>query len=394
MSVTMNGSKATTDLQQFELISPEPQQKPEKAKRVRTTTTAQNPQINCNLILDAGSKRIKSVLNGQLSTIDSIYKEVKGDLPHGLMGCFRYKGKNYVVGRGSESLWGEMVESHTDNKLKKLDIWLLGALSSDVNFLDEQLANKKNRYKSKPIRLMINLKLLSLSSNKVGDITKILQGINSFEYQGREFTIQFKNLNSDYIFSEGYGAALTAVKLISGDVDNFAILDLGGGTLTLTSYRKGKQPKVTNRDVASGGGMQELTKHIFISLNKMDFGGETKSLDFVNSALRACKPLEGEEFLVPYRLGNKTINIAESVIDGLSKWVSDNPSIADILSKASQILINGGSVFCTGGGFASPIIAHKLRSKIINEVSTGQFEVLDNPQSINVMGMLDYETQR
>lgn len=387
MITANNGTKPTQDFQNFELINP----KVQKVEAVRTPRNTQNPLINCELILDAGSKRIKSVINGSLSTIEGIYKEVKGDLPHGLMGCFRYKGKNYVVGRGSDSLWGEVVESHTDNKLKRLDIWLLGALASDINFLDEQLTSKKNRYKNKPIRLMINLKLLSLSSNKAGDITKVLQGISSFEYEGREFTVQFKNLKSDYIYSEGYGAALVATKLVTPDVEDFGILDLGGGTLTLTSYRKcGLQPKVTNRDVASGGGMQDLTKHIFISLNKIDFGGETKSLDFVNSALKACKQLDTGDYLVPYRLGTKTINIADSVIDGMSKWITDNPSIADILAKTSQILVNGGSVFATGGGFASKIIAHKLQAKITNDVESGQFQILDNPQSVNVLGMLEY----
>ena len=136
-----------------------------------------------------------------------------------MAGCFRYKGKNYVVGRGCDAVLGELVEAQKDNKIKKLDIWFLGALTSDPDFLDELLEDKRNRYKSKPIRLGIDIKLLSLSSNKQGDITKILKGIETFVYRGREFTIEFKNLDSEFIYSEGYGAALTqygSVKLKTG----------------------------------------------------------------------------------------------------------------------------------------------------------------------------------
>jgi hypothetical protein len=212
--------------------------------------------------------------------------------------------------------------------------------------------------------------------------------IETFIYRGREFNIEFKGLDSEFIYSEGYGAALTAKKSLNEGVDSFAVLDLGGGTLTLTSYKVGRKlPKVLNRSVASGGGMQDLARQIFISLNKTDIGGETKSLGSIFEALKACRMDENGEHLVPYRVGNKTENIAESVLDGISNWIADNPSIADILTKSSQVLVGGGSVFCTGGGFASKIIADKLQALITNAVSHGQFEILENPDVINILGM-------
>jgi len=63
--------------------------------KTRTPRETRNPLIDCSLILDAGSKRIKFLLNGYESTIESVYKQIKGDLPSGMSGCFSYKNKNY-----------------------------------------------------------------------------------------------------------------------------------------------------------------------------------------------------------------------------------------------------------------------------------------------------------
>lgn len=383
MNIEANGAHTQQPIQDLTMLQIEPNLN-DKARKPKSYN---NPLIDCSLILDAGSKRIKFLLNGYESTIESVYKEIKGDLPSGMSGCFQYKKKNYVVGRGCESVLGELVEAQKDNKIKKLDVWVLGALTSDSDFLDDILEDKRSRYKTKPIRLSVDIKLLSLSSNRQGDISKILQNIEGFNYRGREFTVEFKNLKSEFIYSEGYGAALSARNSLPDGITNFAILDLGGGTLTLTSYGIGRRlPKVLSRSVASGGGMQNLASQIFVSLNKTDIGGETKSLNSIFEALKACKR-ENEGFLVPYRVGGRTENIAESVTDGLSNWIADNPSIADILTKSSQILVSGGAIYCTGGGFASLIISAKIIEIITAGVGNGTCDVLENPHIINVSGM-------
>ncbi|NJM20825.1 MAG: hypothetical protein HC874_24940 [Richelia sp. SL_2_1] len=375
---TANGTAKATQAKDLEIVPV----KPVKPKR-----ETKNPMTEVKLTLDAGSKRIKFLLDGYETTIDSVYKEVKGDLPSGSAGCFRYKNKNYYVGKGCDSVIGELVEGQKDNKIKKLDIWLIGALTSDTDFLDDLIEDKRNRYKGKPIRLSINVKLLSLSSNKLGDVKKILIGIDSFIYRGREFSVEFKNLDQDFIFDEGYGAALTARNHLPENIKEFSIVDLGGGTLTMTTYKCGRRlPKRDNRTVASGGGMQDLASKIFISLNKTDKGGETRSLEGVFQALKACKSSE-DGFIVPYRVGSETANINDEVVDGLSHWVADNPSIANIFTKASQVLVSGGYVFATGGGFASIVIAAWIKGKLTTGIDNPHFQILENPQVINVTGM-------
>ena len=381
---TLNGTASATQAKDLEVL---PVADTQQATQKKTKRESKNPLIDANLTLDAGSKRIKFLLDGYETTIDSIYKQVKGDLPSGSAGCFSYKSKNYYVGKGCDSVIGELVEGQKDNKIKKLDIWLIGALTSDTDFLDDLIEDKRNRYKNKPIRLSINLKLLSLSSNKTGDIKKILESIGTFEYRGREFSVEFKDLDKEFVFSEGYGAALTAKNLLPESTREFSVLDLGGGTLTLTTYKCGRRlPKRDNQAIASGGGMQDLASKIFISLNKTDKGGETKSLNSIFEALKACKPNE-KGFMVPYRVGSETSNIEDEVIDGLSNWVADNPSIANILTKASQILVHGGYVFATGGGFASAVIGKWIESKLIAGIDNPHFQILESPHIINVTGM-------
>lgn len=381
---SVNGTAKATQAKELEILSNSDTAPVAKKK---TKRESKNPLTEVNLTLDAGSKRIKFILDGYETTIDSVYKQVKGDLPSGSSGCFTYKNKNYYVGKGCDSVIGEMVEGQKDNKIKKLDIWLIGALTSDTDFLDDLIEDKRNRYKVKPIRLSISLKLLSLSSNKVGDITKMLAGIDSFIYRGREFSVEFKDLGKEFIYSEGYGAALTGKSQIPEGVKEFSIIDLGGGTLTLTTYKCGRRlPKRTYRTVASGGGMQNLASKIFISLNKTDKGGETRSLEGVFEALKACKRIESG-FMVPYRVGAETFNITDEVGDGLSNWVADNASIANILTITSQVLVNGGYVFATGGGFASEAIADWIKGKLIAGIDNPHFQVLENPHIINVTGM-------
>ncbi len=352
----------------------------------------QNAIATTTLDLDAGSLFLKSCIDGYLvPTIQSIYKEVKGDLPVGKAGTFTYKGRNFYVGGGCHSVFGELVEGYNDNKIKKLDVWLLGCLTSDTDFLDELIANdSKNKYKNKPIRLNVKLRLLSLSSNRPGDIAKILSSIDKFTYRNREFEVKITNLDDEFLYSEGYGAALTAKQLLSEDIREFSILDLGGGTLTWTFYRVGRHdPKVFEQLVSSGGGMQSISSRVFMSLNKIDLGGKEKDLDSLFAALRNSIPIktEDEKFNVPFRLGNQTVNINDAVLDGLGNWVSQNPTIANIMTKVSQYLIGGGHVFCTGGGFASPIIANWIKAYVCNDIDNPNFQVLENPSLINLTGM-------
>lgn len=362
---------------------------PKKTTKPKTPKVKPNAITYVDVVLDAGSHSNKSMIDGYENAFSSVFKEIKGDLPSGMAGCFSYKNKNYIVGELADGFPGDLVYAYQDNKIKCLDIWLIGALTSDCDFLDELIADKKskNKYKNMAIRLSVNLKLLSLSSSKKGDISKILSNLKSFMYRGKEFELVINNLDDEFIYSEGYGAALSAKKALPDSNREFYILDLGGGTLTLTQYRSGRElPKAVNRFIATGGGMQIVAEQIYKAVSKSDMGGQEIRLSGIFAALKACRRKD-DGYITPYCLGRSNIDISGEIPDGLQSWIDDNPTIKKVLTEARERLNSGFSVFATGGGFASAIVADWISAYITEDIDTDRFEVLDNSANINVTGM-------
>ncbi|MEM7726053.1 MAG: hypothetical protein AAF208_06725 [Cyanobacteria bacterium P01_A01_bin.45] len=382
---TMETITTTEQLETAQQVNKTEQPKPKKKTRKRNDN---NKIQHVDLVLDAGSHNCKAMVDGYSNSFASMFKEIKGELPSGMAGVFSYNNKNYVVGKLSQGFQGkETIHAFKDNKISKLDIWLIGALTYDCDFLDSLIEHPTvNKYKSKPIQLHINLKLLSLSSGKKGDITKILTNINAFTYRNKEFQITFTNLEEEYIYSEGFGSALTA-KSMSPDDREFYILDLGGGTLTLTQYFNGRdKPKANDRIIATGGGMEVVGECIFKAVAKSDMGGQGLEMSGIFAALKACRIKDGNYF-TPYSLGRKNIDISQSIPDGLDNWILENPTIKKVLNEARRVLNAGHKVYATGGGFACGLIAQWISNYLIEEIEVAQFEVLSKPESINVTGM-------
>ncbi|AFY59255.1 hypothetical protein Riv7116_6943 (plasmid) [Rivularia sp. PCC 7116] len=361
----------------------------------KKTTKPKSPKVKPNaityvdVVLDAGSHSNKSMIDGFENAFSSVFKEIKGDLPSGMAGCFSYKGKNYIVGELADGFPGNLVYAYQDNKIKCLDIWLIGALTSDCDFLDTLMADKKskNKYKNMPIRLSVNLKLLSLSSSKKGDISKILSNLKSFTYRGKEFELVINNLDDEFIYSEGYGAAMAAIKSLPDGTREFYVLDLGGGTTTATHYRNGRElPKAVNRFIATGGGMQIVAQQIYKAVSKTDMGGQELRLSGIFAALKACQRKE-DGYFTPYCLGRKNIDISEEIPEGLQTWVDDNPTIKKVLTETRERLSSGFPVFATGGGFSCTIIADWITNYLTEDIPIANFQVLENSATINVSGM-------
>jgi hypothetical protein len=372
---TTNGHK-TTELTATELLADEP------VKKKYHTRCTQNKQVAICLDLDAGSSRAKFVIDGWSGSYPSIFKQVSGELPSGIAGCFSIGNKNYAVGRVTSSLNGEVVEAFKDNKIKFLHIWLIGALTNHPDLLSD-IANER-KYKGKNARIKITLRLLSLSSSKRNDIAKILQGTKLFTYEGCDFELEIAN--SDYLFPEGYGASLEANKLIPSGVSEFHILDLGGGTLTFSSYQVGKLPKAIEQTPGSGNGMKAIIERLSIALARIDRGGIQFKKDNLESALRNSSFIDGKHS-VRYRHGVETLEIGEHVGHALSEWVSEMPIVESLLTKVSQALLNGSPVFATGGGMAISVIADWIERYCCADITSAQYYILKNPQDVNLTGL-------
>jgi hypothetical protein len=353
-------------------------------KQPRKPANRQNKITAINLDLDAGSANCKFVINSEYTdTFPTIYKEVSGELPLGISGCFSIGNKNFAVGQVCHSLNGNLIEASRDNKIKKLDVWMIGALSSHPDLLSD-IANGR-KYKSKPARLKITLRLLSLSSCKRNDITKILQGVKTFTCEGVVFEIEITN--TDYLFPEGYGAALEALRHIPEDVKGFDILDLGGGTITFSTYKVGKLPKAIEQTPGSGNGMKAVIDRLSIALSREDRGGLQFKKENIDSALRNSKPIGDGRHSVLYRHGVATHEIGDTVVYSLSEWVMAYPIVESLLNNVSQSLLNGRYVFATGGGFAISVIAEWIEKYVCSGIDNPKFFILDNPQSINLTGL-------
>lgn len=382
MEVLTNGHKITESTAQ-ELLTVEP------AKKKTSPRHTQNKQVPICLDLDAGSSRAKFVIDGWSGSYPSIFKQVSGELPSGIAGCFSIGNKNYAVGRVTSSLNGEVVEAFKDNKIKYLHIWLIGALTNHPDLLSD-IANER-KYKGKPARIKITLRLLSLSSSKRNDIAKILQGIKLFTYEGCDFELEIAN--SDYLFPEGYGASLEANKLITNGCKEFHILDLGGGTLTFSSYQVGKLPKAIEQTPGSGNGMKAIIERLSIALARIDRGGIQFKKDNLESALRNSSFIDGKHN-VRYRHGVETLEIGEHVGHALSEWVSEMPIVESLLTKVSQALLNGSPVFATGGGMAISVIADWIEKYCCADILNAQYFILKNPADVNLTGLHILDTEK
>jgi hypothetical protein len=83
MTLTTNGHK-TTDLSAVEIIT-------EPIKKKYHARCTQNKAVDIKLDLDAGSSRAKFVIDGWSGSYPSIFKEVSGELPSGISGCFHHR---------------------------------------------------------------------------------------------------------------------------------------------------------------------------------------------------------------------------------------------------------------------------------------------------------------
>ncbi|MBW4607105.1 MAG: hypothetical protein KME22_07740 [Hassallia sp. WJT32-NPBG1] len=376
--MTTSNGKATVPVTDAKSLEITPVKQPRKpANRLNKVNAI-------SLDLDAGSANCKFVINHDYTdTFPTIYKEVSGELPLGISGCFSIGSKNFAVGQVCHSLNGNLVEASRDNKIKKLDVWMIGALSSHPDLLTD-IANGR-KYKAKPARLKITLRLLSLSSCKRNDITKILQGVKTFTSEGTVFEVEIAN--TDYLFPEGYGAALEALRHIPEDVRGFDILDLGGGTITFSTYKVGKLPKAIEQTPGSGNGMKAVIDRLSIALSREDRGGLQFKKENIDSALRNSKPIGDGRHSVLYRHGVATHEIGDTVVYSLSEWVMAYPIVESLLNNVSQSLLNGRYVFATGGGFAISAIAEWIEKYVCTGIDNPKFFILDNPQSINLTGL-------
>jgi hypothetical protein len=352
------------------------QAKPKKARQTY------NKVIDVNIDIDAGARYVKASINGSFVHFPSIYRLVDEALPKNIPGCFTLDGINYAAGKSASFTEGELVTAGDNKKIEKIHIWVLSALAHDRKLL-KSIQSQKSR-KSQPASLRLNIRMLSLSSALESDIKSALESIERFTWEGQDYLIQ---LGGWELQPEGYGAAIEVCSK-NLDLDFFHLLDMGGGTLTLTSYSVIKfdsginEPSPSAPMVANGGGIAGIIEAIHIGLSKSDKSGVRILPDLIQEALKASSDKECN-----YLFGNKPKNIIKSVNSALSDWVEESPQVKRILVYTLAALLRNEPVFLTGGGFGATVIYNWVSNYLSKNVPNARLERLEKPHQVNVTGL-------
>jgi hypothetical protein len=343
--------------------------------------SANNKAVDFRLDIDAGAKRIKCRLNGVYKSFPAEAKEIKSEVPLRNDGCFGYRKRNYVVGSAIDRVNGSLIVSSQDNKLSHLDVWILGALTHYRKVLKSAVDSR--RRKTQPVQINLWLRVVTLSSPQRKELDKMLKQISDFTWEDLDFKVTVKACE---FIDEGEGAALEVVKLYNHE--RFHLLDLGGGTITFTTYEwGGEELSTVAKTPVSGGGMTSIINRIFKSLTRTDRGAiQAENID-IQEALELSRIGENNTWHVPLRSSGKVKDISAEVDGALSEWVGNNYAIQKLFDSISQKLAKGEYLYCSGGGFAVAVIAEWLATYLSNGIDGARIKILDSPQDVNLAGL-------
>jgi len=336
------------------------------------------------LILDGGSSRTKYYLEKISGSYQSVCRKFTKaqELPTGYLGVFKIGDNGYAVGDSALSLsGGDLDEGYAnDNKIKLLNVWIVGALCTHPSFLFKRI--KKAKKDNNIIKIDLKIALLSLSSHRKKEIEKAFSNLK-FEFDERVFEI---NVISYTLYPEGYGAACAAkkhIREIGGKDIKFHVLDLGGGTLTHTPYsNQNGVPRASNQNSVSGAGVISITEFFAKEATKGDTGGNIYHFSRLKDALESSSVIDGE-YSAEIILGDTARDLGDRLKSALESWSREIIGVRELLRDVKQILRKGERVYLTGGGFKVAAI----RVFILTYLSSELVTTLENPDTVNIIGL-------
>ena len=222
-----------------------------------------------------------------------------------------YEGIKYYIKEGK-------LENNYDKANKETNIIL---------FL-YSLAIQKNSY----FKVVVGLPVLAYKNSKETFRDKLMENkIYKLILNGKEKTIVIEDI---IVFPEGAGAYFN----INNRAKNAVIIDIGGGTTNIVSFKNGKLDKCTT--IAKG--MIELYNRI---------------RDYLNSKYTLKLELEDIENLLKEGLKVDGKEVSWSFI----KSITDN-FISDLMNELRNFEIRTSTVYLTGGG--TKLLKAPLKNKI------------------------------
>jgi hypothetical protein len=377
-------------------IAPVPLE-PSENKETKKPKRNRNSYCDVEINLDAGANHIKGLVKygdiEQMIHFPSRARIVEGEISPDNIGNFCYGGTNYASGKSADYYRGEWLEAKEGNKVDYLDVWFLAALTHAKKVLLE--ATKKRYRSSGSIKLRCWVRLLTLSKERKGEIEKILNGITAFTFNNCEYEITLGILE---VYTEGYGSAVSAWRL-DETTAKVNILDMGGGTLSFTSYSTDfGDLDEQERTIADCGGINAIVGALQLGMSTRDNAGVQLYPELLEKALRTSKSKT-----ILYDFGADISNIYTAFTSAMSDWLRINPQVQQVLKTVRFALINGEKVYLTGGGFSSTAIKEYITDYLLRANGVGtkskrkkSDEVLidkeliislDNGHTLNITGL-------
>jgi len=315
-----------------------------KTKRLRGVTYC-DLEIN----LDAGANHIKGIIKfdgiEQSIHFPSRARIVDGGISADNIGNFTYGEINYASGKAADYYKGEWLEAKEGNKVEYLDIWFLASLAHAKKILSEVRKRRKN---SKSIKLRCYVRLLTLSKERKGEISKLLKEIERFTFNNCEYEVSIASME---VFTEGYGSAISALSL-DLSATNINILDMGGGTLSFTSYsNEFEELDERERTIADCGGINAIVGALQVGMASKDNAGIQLYPELLEKSLRVSRSKQ-----VLYDFGSDISNIFPAFTSAMADWLKINPQVQQVLKNVRFALINDEKIYLTGGGFSSLVV--------------------------------------
>ena len=347
------------------------------------------------LILDAGSSNTKYYFDKEFDRFASKFKAFDNpeNCPQGVNNVFTLGNKWYAIDDSTDGFATGKVEygHENDNKIRSLPVWVVGALQHQDYFL-RKLINK-NKGNKKLIEFDLDLSLVTLSAYRLAEIKELIKVLD-FGFNERKFRVHIKNIGC---LPEGYGAAKLAYDLVkpsnkgknryrNRQLLEFLILDLGGGTITLTPYSCKGGVNAGKQQAMTGCGVQTIRKILATKAPGMQDRGSTCFFnDGLMDAIESSTLNEDGSYTCEYIDGRDVIPLGDALLASLHEWSTNLEPVSNILQQVSNSVNKGKRVFLTGGGFEISCI----EKFVLDFIGTNAHlvETLPDPGQINVTGL-------
>lgn len=351
-----------------------------KKKYTRKTGKPKTTKV----VLDAGNGRCKFAIGDYFDYFTSQWAIVR-KLPRDIAGAFSIDNKHYIVGDDIDCVADAIDQGSiaSKGKVEALPLMLIAALTYHPDILDNAPATKK---RSKDRKLLLDIEVLSLADGD--ELEESLKSMTAFQKDGINYEIHIVCFRHRV---EGYGAAITANKLIqkiSPRPKKFHILDIGNGTATITNYTASSTtPKAGLQRPGKGGGVASMLVHFSDKASIGDGSGAT--YDRLRRALERSKVDENGEYETRASMSQQ--NIGASIKPALQDWLANQPAVVNTFSRIDELLADGGYVFCCGGGFEIETVAHFISNleQFKPYVDSGHLQILPNPSTIALLGLIE-----